>query len=180
MLRAQYIDISQQYFSPKFFQIWGPPVPCSICFKQKPTIWFRRRTKDTRSNGHKYSTTLSTLHTKMFSKMNRTSLLKSDEPWWIACCTVSYTDTPSHNKLFVKMRTLTLTTWALAVIAIAFADETIEKTSLRGSDVVKAVDAVTVSKEAIAVVASEDALVTPQQGKFVTRRWNVAFNLLTS
>ena len=78
------------------------------------------------------------------------------------------------------MRTLTLTTWALAVIAIAFADETIEKTSLRGSDVVKAVDAVTVSKEAIAVVASEDALVTPQQGKFVTRQRNVAFNLLTS
>jgi hypothetical protein len=56
--------------------------------------------------------------------------------------------------------------WALAAIAVAFADEKIEKANLRGPDVT-AVDAVFVSKEADALVAPDEVVVTPQLGNFL-------------
>jgi hypothetical protein len=65
------------------------------------------------------------------------------------------------------MRSCTLMIWALAVIAVAFADEKIETPNLRGPDVIVAVDAVVASKEADAVVAPNDVVIMPQLGNFL-------------
>jgi hypothetical protein len=57
--------------------------------------------------------------------------------------------------------------WALAAVAVAFADEKIETANHRGPHVITTVDTVVESKEADVMVAPNDVEFTPQLGNFL-------------